>query len=290
MSVPLVAFFNNKGGVGKTTLLYHVSCMLNDLGVDSVVMDLDPQANLSSCFLEDERLEELWDHGRTVFGCIRPVLRGIGDVADPHPVAVADHLTLVVGDLNLSQFEDKLSQHWPGCLDRKEDSFRVLSAFWRIAQRAAEAEEARLVLVDLGPNLGALNRAALVSCDSVVIPMGPDLFSLRALQNVGPTLREWRRDWADRVPRNPEPEQLALPTGQMRPVGYVLMQHSERLDRPVQAYQRWIGRIPEAYAREVLGEPSWAPSVREDPNCLALLKHYRSLVPMGQEARKPIFA
>jgi hypothetical protein len=76
----------------------------------------------------------------------------------------------------------------------------------------------------------------------------------------------------------------------MEPAGYVILQHAIRLDRPVQAYGRWMNRIPAEYRHAVLNEAvDEAPSVGKDPNCLALLKHYRSLMPMAQDARKPIF-
>ncbi len=290
MSVPTVAFFNNKGGVGKTSLLYHVAWMLQHSKVNVVACDFDPQANLSSFFLSDDRLEEMWDSesSLTVFDCIKPILRGTGDIAEPHVEQVDDHLGLLAGDLRLSRFEDQLSLQWPGCLDRKENAFRVVSAFWRIAQQAAMTARADVLLIDLGPNLGAINRSALIASDFVVIPLAPDLFSLQALRNVGPSLLEWREQWAERRVRNPEPR-LALPVGSMQPVGYVLLQHSERLDRPVKAYGRWIALIPEAFAREVRSSDNWPRDVSVDPDCLALLKHYRSLMPMGQEARKPIF-
>ena len=83
---------------------------------------------------------------------------------------------------------------------------------------------------------------------------------------------------------------LKLPTGRMQPVGYIVLQHSVRLDRPVQAYNRWIARIPQVYRNAVLGEPENGDiTVIDDPHCLALLKHYRSLMPLAQEARKPMF-
>jgi hypothetical protein len=70
-----------------------------------------------------------------------------------------------------------------------------------------------------------------------------------------------------------------------------VLQHSVRLDRPVKAYEKWIARIPEIYRVEVLREGGAATSLRvaDDPNCLGLLKHYRSLMPMAQEANKPMF-
>jgi len=292
MSVPVITFFNNKGGVGKTTLVYHLAWMYTELGLRVLAADIDPQANLTSAFVNEDRLEELWpddEHPHTIAGCLGPLIRGVGDVAAPHLEPAGDGLSAIVGDLALSGFEDELATQWPGCLDRKERAFRVISAFWRILQMGAKDASADVILMDLGPNLGAINRAALIASDFVAIPLSPDLFSLQGLRNLGPTLRRWREEWGERLARNPLVS-LILPKGEMKPVGYIVLQHSVRLDRPVKAYNRWIGRIPDVYHRAVLDDQlNLGYSVQDDPSRLALLKHYRSLMPMAQEARKPMF-
>ena len=292
MSAPIIAFFNNKGGVGKTSLVYHLAWMYADLGFRVLAADLDPQASLSAAFLDEDRLEELWpdeEHRNTILGCIQPLLKGTGDIADPHLEGIDYGLALLVGDLLLSNFEDELSSEWPNCLDRKERAFRVISTFWRVIQKAIAAHAAELVLVDLGPNLGAINRAALIASDYAVVPLRPDLFSLQGLRNLRPRLRSWRQGWQERLEKNPAAE-LALPPGDMRPLGYIVLQHSLRLDRPVKAYDRWIARIPGEYRSAVLeGSGSTGLSVTNDPHCLALLKDYRSLMPMAHEAGKPMF-
>ncbi len=292
MSVTIIAFFNNKGGVGKTSLVYHLTWMYADLGIKVVAADMDPQANLTAAFLEDDRLEELWsenDHPQTVFGCVQPLLRGTGDITTPHLELVPDNIALLVGDLSLSGFEDDLSDQWPQCMDRKERAFRVMSAFWRIMQKAAEIHSANLVLMDLGPNLGSINRAALIASDYVIVPLSPDLFSLQGLRNLGPTLRRWREEWKERKEKNTALD-LKLPPGDMQPTGYIVLQHSERLDRPVKAYNRWMARIPKVYRNAVLNETDGGDIfVSNDPECLTMLKHYRSLMPLAQEARKPMF-
>ena len=288
-----VAFFNNKGGVGKTSLVYHLAWMYADLGLSVVAADLDPQANLTSMFLDDEALEALWSapqRRRTIYGALAPLLDGTGDVAAPHVEEPTAGLGLVAGDLMLSSAEDELSSQWPACLDRQPRAFRVLSALWRILDRAAAAVEADLALVDVGPNLGALNRAALVAADRVVVPLAPDLYSLQGLSNLGPTLRRWRDEWAERRVRNPV-EDLDTPQGEMQPIGYVVMPHAVRLDRPVMAYAKWMDRIPNAYGEQVAAGPhQQGVTIEEDPRCLATLKHFRSLMPFAQEARKPMFA
>ncbi len=293
MSTTVIAFFNNKGGVGKTSIVYHLAWMYADLGARVVAADLDPQANLTAAFLDEDRLEELWpdgEHPNTIFGCVQPLLRGTGDIADPHLESIEDNLALLVGDLSLSRFEDQLSEMWPKCNDRDERAFRVISAFWRIMQNAAEHHNADLIVMDLGPNLGAINRAALIAANYVVVPLSPDLFSLQGLRNLGPTLRRWREEWRERLGKNPAPD-LPLPAGRTELVGYIVLQHSVRLDRPVKAYDRWIARIPEVYREAVLNQPGDGNiSITGDRHCLALLKHYRSLMPLAQEARKPMFS
>ena len=292
MNTNVIAFFNNKGGVGKTSLVYHLSWMYANLGLRVVSADLDPQANLTAAFLDEDRLEQLWpqgDHPETVFGSVHPLMRGTGDIANPSLEYIEDRLSLLVGDLALSGFEDQLSEVWPKCMDRDERAFRVTSSFWRIMQIAAESHKADVILMDLGPNLGAINRAALIAANYIVIPLSPDLFSLQGLRNLGPKLWRWREEWRERLEKNPV-EELKLPEGRMQPVGYIVLQHSERLDRPVKAYNRWIARIPEVYRSDVLREPGGENIlVKSDPYCLSLLKHYRSLMPMAQEARKPLF-
>lgn len=293
MNAPVIAFFNNKGGVGKTSLVYHLAWMYADLGKRVVAVDFDSQSNLTAAFLEEDRLEYLWDDAvnrGTIFGCVQPLMRGTGDIADPRLEGVEHRLALLVGDLRLSAFEDQLSEVWPKCMDRDERAFRVTSAFWRVMQRAADIHQAELILMDLGPNLGAINRAALVAADYVVVPLSPDLFSMMGVHNLGPTLRRWRQDWEERLQKNPVPD-LALPPGRMEPVGYVVLQHSVRMYRPVQAYERWIDRIRAVYRHDVMddGSEDSAATATQDPYCLALLKHYHSLMPLAQEARKPIF-
>ena len=285
-----IAFFNNKGGVGKTSLVYHTAWMFAELGYRALAVDLDPQSNLSIMALDEERLEVLWpdgDHPETLFGAVYPLFGGTGDVRPAHIELLSEGLGLLVGDLALSRIEDDLSTEWPRCLEGRERAFRVTTAFWRVIKEAAERHRADVVLIDVGPNLGAINRAALVASSHVVVPVAPDLFSLQGLKNLGPTLRQWRDTWQQALAKVPT-SIGDTPLGQMVPAGYVLMQHAERLGRPTKAYAKWQQRLPLAYRESVLGEELPQLPV-PDPNQIQRIKHYRSLMPMAMEARKPMF-
>ena len=294
MTVPVLTFFNNKGGVGKTSLIYHLAWMLSGIGERVLACDLDPQANLTSSFLNETQLESLWDSdgsNRTIYQCVKP-LTEVGDLRKPCVHRAADTLGLIPGDLALSSFEDSLSSEWPDALGETNlyRPFRILTAFWQIMQMGAEDMEATIILVDVGPNLGALNRSALIATDHVIAPLGADLFSLQGLRNLGPTLTRWKAEWSRRL-KNWNPSDFPLPAGAMEPIGYIVQQHGGRLGRPVKAYDKWVNRMPEAYARYLLnqGQGPFADKPQNDERCLATLKHYRSLVPMAQEAHKPVF-
>ena len=294
MTVPVLTFFNNKGGVGKTSLVYHLAWMLSRMGERVLACDLDPQANLTASFLDEDELEALWNDetgNRTIHQCVAPLTK-VGKEKKPavHRVRDAENLGLIRGDLALSGFEDNLSTEWQNAL-REEPyrPFRILSAFWQIMQKGAATIEATIILVDVGPNLGALNRSALIATDYVIAPLGADLFSLQGLRNLGPTLARWKKQWK-KYRRSWESPEFPLPKGTMKPIGYIVQQHSVRLRRPVKAYDKWVNRMPEAYATYLLKRRGpFADKPENDEHCLATVKHFRSLIPMGQEARKPIF-
>lgn len=300
MSAPVLTFFNNKGGVGKTSLIYHLAWMFADLGKKVVCADLDPQANLTAAFLNEDEIERLWEEdqgGSTIYQCIQP-LTDVRDIASPALQKVGANLFLIPGDVRLSNYEDTLSSQWPDSMGDANlfRPMRILSSFWLVMQMAAQQIHADVILADIGPNLGAINRSVLIATDYVAIPLGADLFSLQGLKNLGPTLKSWKKLWEKRLDNweeNSDSRRFSgttWPRGQMLPIGYLCQQHGVRLDRPVRAYDKWVQRIPNVYREYVLNiHPEETISQQDDPYCLATIKHYRSLVPMARECRKPIF-
>lgn len=287
----IITFFNNKGGVGKTTLAYHISYMLSEMGKTVLAVDLDPQANLTSMCLSVDRFDELYavdEQNNTVKSSLKNIEKGLGDITDAHIESINPKLNLLLGDLDLSLFEDKLSENWGKCLDGDERAFRIISAFYRIIKNAAEKIEADYIIIDIGPNFGAINRSVLISSDYIIVPTAADLYSLQGLKNIGDRLFEWKKAWEKRLPENPEAT-LDLPQGNMKPLGYVLLQHNAKDSRPVKAYLKWADRIPLIFDEFVLKNRTSDKTIVDDDNCLAQIKHYHSLMPMAMEARKPIF-
>lgn len=285
-----ITFFNNKGGVGKTTTVYHVAWMLSELGVKTIAIDLDPQSNLTSMFLDDNRLEEVYEKNLpiTILNSINPIVSGDPFVS-VHLENINDNLCLILGNLALSTFEDSLSDAWLKCLASDIYSFRVTSIFNTIIQDAAKRFNAEVVLIDVGPNLGAINRAVTISSDYIIMPVASDLFSLQGIKNLGMTLNTWKKQWDQRKEQQPQNMTFKIPENKSVPSGYIIMQYSAKESRPVLSYLRWANRIPAIFSEFVLGKRIAVSTVEEDAYCISLLKHFRSLAPMSMEAHKPIF-
>ena len=289
----IITFFNNKGGVGKTTLVYHVASMFAELGHKTLVADLDPQANLTNMYLSNDKLAEIFlsnKKEKTIKWALRKIERSQGDIEKAHTEHINENLFLIPGDLELSLLEDKLSENWYKLLKGEWYPFALQTALYRVLKNTARQHNASYIFVDIGPNFGSLNRAILINSDFFIVPSGADLFSIQGLKNIGNRLQAWQTDWQDALSRRlPESKEIELSENPTIPLGYVIMQHGVSGNKPVKAYQAFAERIPNVFHQYLLSNEGSTYGYDKDPYCLALIKHYHSLMPMAMEARKPIF-
>jgi chromosome partitioning protein len=283
VSAPTIAFFNRASGVGKTTLVYHLAWMFSDLGLHVLAADLDPQANLTSTFIGEEALG---DNDHTIYTCVAPVVLGQGDIREAATRDVSEGISLLVGDLRLSMFEDLLAADWSGSIRCQQGGFEVTTSLWRILTQAAGTSSADVVLVDLGPNLSAINRAALLAANYLLVPLKVGLFSShQGMDTLGRKIRDWKEQWA----RKHENRLIsaAYPTGNIKPIGYVIQERALRLNQQRWPYELWGESIPGEFRKEVLGI-DLIEQEEFDPR-LAVIKHYHNLMYMAQDAHKPMF-
>ena len=250
-----IAFCNNKRGVGKTSLVYHLAWMCADHGIPTLAVDLDPQANLTSLLFTETELDDLWgdhDPSRTLYGAVMPLLRGTGDIAPLPPVRISDKLGLLPGDLRLFGLEEPLASAWTRSASGDEAAFRILTALPRVIDAAAGAGY-QLILMDLAPSLGAINRSGLRSASHLCVPILPDLASLHGLKLLGSQLAGWRE--ADRQLLGHAPQAIPISAFAIQPMGYVVVLRQALYRGSVpNAYQQWLNRIPPAYHNYLLNE------------------------------------
>ncbi len=219
-----IAFFNHKGGVGKTTLTFNVAASLASLGKTVLLVDSDPQCNLTAYTIEISVVDNLLDHsdtaaGKTIWSALKPIVEATGDIRMIKPYERMSDLYVLPGDVRLSEFEQELTQLWGDCFQRKIRGFKGTTALSILVNSVSEHIDSDFVFYDCGPNIGPLNRIILLDCDYFIIPAACDLFSVRALKTLGQTLAKWISDWE--TISNLAPDDLYLLPGRPKLLGYI---------------------------------------------------------------------
>ena len=288
----IISIINNKGGVGKTTYLFHLANLLADNGKTVLMVDCDSQCNLTAYSISDNQIQKSWsDTGNSIYRVLEKVSIGLGDIETKEPTQIGECLYLVPGDVDLSRFEDRLGDTWSS-VNSEEISLRTQIAIYRYILFAANSINADFVLIDLGPNLGALNRCVLGGCDYFVTPLAPDLFSIKGTQNLGDKLVKWSKEWSVIVNTWKSSTDLQVPLGKPSFLGYVVQEHNMRNNKSgmTKAWQIFGGDVDYSVRNNIVSKLMPLDQVvRRDDYKLGMIHNLHSLIPYSQNARKPIY-
>lgn len=291
-----IAVFNNKGGVGKTTYLFHIANILADRGVCTLMVDADSQCNLTAYAISDSQIEKCWsESGNSIYRVIQPVSENMGDIRKRQPYKIRENLHLIPGDIDLNMYEDRLGETWPSA-SVQPASIRLQIAIYRYIQWASMRVNAKIVLVDLGPNLGALNRAVLGGCDYFITPLSPDLFSIKGTQNLGDKFLVWHEEWENNLRKWCKPNSdfgdNELPHGAPKFLGYVMQQHNIR-DTKAGMTKGWniFGQqVDKAVRTNIVQKLSQIKQcVEKQDYLLGKIPNLHSLIPYSLNAHKPVY-
>ena len=193
-----ITLFNHKGGVGKTTLTANIAFALAEMGKSVLLVDSDPQCNLTSYLLADDVVDSLLTesneaNGQTIWSAVRPIVDNTGPGRLVEPLAIGD-LKLLPGDIKLSEFEEFLYDSWTDSLKRRLGALRATTSISTLVSQIHRQSALDFVFYDTGPNIGALNRVLLLDSDFFIVPVACDLYSVRALATLGHALSTWMRE------------------------------------------------------------------------------------------------
>lgn len=315
-----ICFFNNKGGVGKTTLICNVASYLaTTYNLRVLLVDADPQCNSTQLVIGDEKASEIYQSTRvspvkkvtpqvpakyqTLLNTLRPIAVGDANISPSMKFAPRSEnrfrIDLLPGHPSLSLLEDRLSQEW---LELKGGQIPgVRKTNWATQLCANVSELYDFVFFDVGPSLGALNRSVLLGVDYFVTPMGCDIFSLIGIYNINQWLSEWRQTYADGLEQckkagyeeelNEYPITIDV-NDAAQFIGYTVQQYITKTirgeRRATAAYEKIMKDIPKTVKEEL---QQFSPAHLEASDLsLGDVPNMYSLIPLAQKASAPIHA
>lgn len=291
-----VAFFNNKGGVGKTTLVTNLAAYLAlEEGKRVLVVDADPQCNATQVMFPDDFIDRKYasKSSFSIYKIVQPLAAGKGYSADITPDRSKRFgVDVIAGDPRLALSEDILARDWSTAISGDTRGLRTTLLFSELLGRLQEYD---FVFFDVSPSIGAINRAVLLACDFFVSPMSVDIFSLRAIENISISLENWSKLLRRGLEDNPEPEEIPIESydWRLRFAGYVTQQYVAKRDsygnvRVVGAYEKIARRVPDLINEHfVKGNEGSLPIAKY---ALGSVPTLNSIIPMAQNARAPVFA
>lgn len=291
-----LTLYNHKGGVGKTTLTINIAAALASLGKRVLLVDADPQCNLTSYLVESDVVDG-WlensdsDDGTTIWSGLKPLIDSTGDIKSIKAYERQERVFLLAGDIRLSEFEQDLNQTWNDCLSRKSRGFRSASAISEMVNNIARKEKIDFIFYDVGPNIGPLNRIILLDCDYFIVPAACDLFSVRALRTLGKSLYDWITDW--KTITQLAPDNTYLLPGRPIFLGYILQRfrmYGDALAYQYSTYARQLEKSIYSDITEVLRkiDKNLANGTLSQ-NKLGQVKDFASLALLSQKQGKSFF-
>lgn len=295
---------NNKGGVGKTTLACNMAHYLSSVEQLKVLLiDLDPQCNATQLLIETDEFSDIFS-SKAAHKDPRTILFALGDIRKGESTVPTDftpvhserfEIDVLLGHPSLSLHEDTLSSSWEGTL--RGDLGSARRTHW--IQRVVESADSKydIVLIDVGPSLGALNRTVAIGSDYLLTPTAADLFSVNAIDNIDEWIKHWGRRYRQSMERvfDEFPEDAAelslVPDGSLRAgyLGYTIQQYvtkstSDGLRRGVRSYDHYRKQIPSRAERLASTLRSLPVSTLD----LGTVPHMFSMVPLAQSRHAPI--
>lgn len=219
----ILSVFNNKGGVGKTTLTYHLAHSLSEAGNKVLLLDADPQCNLTIYSVPVEQIHKIWEDEdyciemgmdefikntapakfaklqnspRSLHYLLMPTIDGTGEHEKlPPPLKISKNLHLICGRLSIHAFEEKISSRWSDAYRGDALAIRTITRIRTISEEYARRFKYDYVIVDTSPSLGSMNKTIISTVDGFFVPAAPDMFSLYGIRNIGASLKKWHEEF-----------------------------------------------------------------------------------------------
>ena len=304
-----ISLFNHKGGVSKTTTTFNLGWMLASKGKKVIMVDTDPQCNLTGLVLgykEQDDLEDFYkdEDERNIRAGLAPAFESQPRKIDPLEcvqVEGIENLYLLPGHIRLSEYEVTLgiAQELSGSIQTLQN---LPGAPSYLLEKTAEAIDADYVLIDMNPSLSSINQNLLMTSHYFIVPASPDYFSLMAIDSLSKVLPKWRA-WSEKAQNMPVLEEATYPyPSDVHPklLGTIMQNYRPRKGKPTSGFQKWIDDI-NTQVRDnfiptlndigmTLNQDLYQSVLENNNYCLALIPDFNTLIAKAQETKTPVFA
>lgn len=307
----IVTLYNHKGGVSKTTSTFNLATWLADSGKRVLMVDADPQCNLTEIALSkkiaeldleaeanDIKVSQVPElPGTSILDVLNQRIKGdiaFIDVSKVETVEVGNNLFLLRGSVDLSSIEDDLAEAHVQRLAMRTNLMRTYVAIGDFLTRLSDANNYDYIFIDVGPSSGALTRAFFLVCDAFFLPVAPDRFNVQAIGTLSTIISRWISEHSLIVEQYRE---LGLPIRPGKPIflGAIVQAFKLYAGKPKPGYKLWMSRLP----KEITSKLKLALQKHEANGKLYLpgqlksiavdMPDFNQLAPLMQEAGKAVF-
>jgi len=303
----VISLFNHKGGVSKTTTTFNLGWTLAELGFKTLVVDADPQCNLTSLVMGYEHVEDIdsvyGSDQDNIYSGVSPVFEGALSKLEPIKITPTsqENLFLLCGSIDLSEAERQIAVALTtsGAIPAIKSIPGSLNALIRMT---AEKHKIDYVLIDMSPSIGALNQSLLMGSDYFIMPTSPDFFCAQAVLSLSRVLPMWNKEIDMFRGKNLT---YSFPAEPPKFIGFISQKYRPRNSAPARAFQHWIDVINNEVVNTLVprltaigmsvSENSFESGVigktdSQEAFNLANIADFNSLIAESQEHAVPVFA
>jgi chromosome partitioning protein len=297
-----LVIFNHKGGVSKTTTAYNLGWMISKKH-RVLLVDADPQCNLSSLLLRDD-FEKYYIDEETKKQNIKDGV-SVAFEGRPYPIHAAEcfsperskNLYLLAGHANLSEYDAALTfaQTSNNALATLQN---LPGAFNELIKLTEEKYDIEYTIVDLNPGLSAINQNLFLTCDLFIIPTNPDPFSIMAIDTLGkiiPRWSQWKTGSFDVFSETAYPLRPGLP----RFGGGIIQRFNIRNGKAARPYRDNIEEIKNCLINDLipalnktgmmLPDEYYPKALHDNKFCLGEVPDFGGLLPKSHNCGVPVF-
>ncbi|QSV62582.1 MAG: AAA family ATPase [Dolichospermum sp. DL01] len=307
--VQKIALFNHKGGVSKTTTTFNLGWMLASKGKRVILVDTDPQCNLTGMALKEETED---DEARieTIYNTHSNIKTGLAPAFESQPRAIEavdciqiegqEGLFLLPGHVGFGEYEVTLgiAQELSGSIQTLKN---LPGAISDLLEKTAKKFNADYILIDMSPSLGAINQNLLMISDFFLVPTTADFFSVMAIDSLARILPRWC-SWAKMASTHPVLKEAVYPFPEftLKFLGTIVQNYRIIHGRETGAFQIWIKKIENTVADHLLSilrqnnlllpENAYNEQGMNNSYTLTKISNFNSLIAISQECRTPVYA